>query len=453
MLLTPGGAGRTACPRHGGAAWSAWTSDGERARGGARTRPRDAASARRTSPTSSTPPARPAGPRACWSSTAGSSTSLRWHARATTSGPGTGPRWSRAPSLRRLRLGVCGRCLDGGAQPARARRGGALRPRPARVPGSREAGITHAFLADAARGGRARASRGRSTARPALAAHGEATGCTGGGRGAAVPRLVNDYGPTEARSSRRATGVAPGGEQDPARSAARSPTRGPTCSTRRCEPVPVGVPGELYIGGDGSGARLPGPPGADRRALRAGPVRRPSPARGCTAPATWCATAPTGSLEFLGRDRPPGQDPRLPHRAGRDRGASLEPAPAVERGGGGGARGRAGRASGWWPTCVRARARRVRDAELRAHLRPRAARVHGARRRSWSLEALPLTPERQGGPPGAARAGRRPARRRRTSAPRDAAEEMLARIWARGAAPSSASASTTTSSSWAATRS
>ena len=57
----------------------------------------------------------------------------------------------------------------------------------------------------------------------------------------------------------------------------------------RCSRCRVGVPGELYIGGDGPGARLPGPAGADGGALRARPVQRRARARGCTARATWCA--------------------------------------------------------------------------------------------------------------------------------------------------------------------
>ena len=43
------------------------------------------------------------------------------------------------------------------------------------------------------------------------------------------------------------------------------------------------------------GARLPQPPGADRRALRRRSVHAHEPARGCTAPATWRAACPTAT--------------------------------------------------------------------------------------------------------------------------------------------------------------
>ena len=85
------------------------------------------------------------------------------------------------------------------------------------------------------------------------------------------------------------------------RSAAPSPTRSSTCSTRSCSRCRVGVPGELYIGGVGVGARLSRP---TRRctAERSCPIRSPpSRARGCTAPATARAIAPTATLSSSGR--------------------------------------------------------------------------------------------------------------------------------------------------------
>ena len=137
-------------------------------------------------------------------------------------------------------------------------------------------------------------------------------------------RLINEYGPTEATvcELRDRAAARRRDRRPPSRSAGRSPTPGSTCSTGRREPVPVGVPGELYIGGAGVARGYLGRPDADGRA-----VRRPTPsagarARGSTAPATSPAGGRTATLEFLGRHRPPGQDPRLPHRAGRDRGGA-----------------------------------------------------------------------------------------------------------------------------------
>ena len=65
------------------------------------------------------------------------------------------------------------------------------------------------------------------------------------------------------------------------------------------EPVPIGVAGDLYIGGVQVGARVSEPPGADRGAVRGQPVRRA--ATGCTGPAIVARYLPDGNIEYLGR--------------------------------------------------------------------------------------------------------------------------------------------------------
>ena len=218
------------------------------------------------------------------------------------------------------------------------------------------------------------------------------------------------------------------------------------------QPVPVGVPGELYLAGAGSGPRLPGRPGADRRALRRRPVRR-RPAPGCTAPATWRAGAPTAQLEYLGR-----ADDQVKVRGFRIELGEIEAAlrrpPGRRRRRGGGRRDDAGPTSGWSPTwCPPAR---------------RDARGGGAARAA-APDACPdyMVPAVVR-PPGAAAAG--PQRQDSTGArcphPRPAADAADAvrgaahrdrdrprRHLGRGAGRRTGSASRTTSSPSAATRS
>ena len=74
--------------------------------------------------------------------------------------------------------------------------------------------------------------------------------------------LLNHYGPTETTVGDHCTYRV--GSAATSRGAPRVPLGRPLANTpclpagrRTGEPVPLGVPGELYIGGDGAGARLP----------------------------------------------------------------------------------------------------------------------------------------------------------------------------------------------------
>ena len=91
----------------------------------------------------------------------------------------------------------------------------------------------------------------------------------------------------------------------------------------------------------GAGAGLPEPAGADRRALRPRPVRRParSPAVPDRRPGALAGRRQPGVPGAAG---PAGEDPRLPHRAGRGRGGAAA-APGGAAGRGAAARGRPGR--------------------------------------------------------------------------------------------------------------
>ena len=240
---------------------------------------------------------------------------------------------------------------------------------------------------------------------------------------AAIAPLVNSYGPTETTvvlrtCARRATIRGRRGADRPAdrQHAALRARRG---TASRC---PIGVPGELYIGGAGVARGYLEPPRADRRALRR-PIRSArDPARGCTAPATSRAGAPTADLEFLGR-----LDHQVKVRGFRielgEIEAALGAAPGRARG-----RGRAcartrRATSGWWPTSVARTASRRRRPTCARCARAAAARLHGARRLRRAAGAA-ADAQRQGGPASAARARtRRPRRDARSSLPRTPIED------------------------------
>ena len=236
----------------------------------------------------------------------------------------------------------------------------------------------------------------------------------------------------------------------------RAPAIGrPIANTRvyvldaRGEPVPVGVPGELCVGGAGLARGYLGRPELTAERFVPDPFAA-SRARGCTAPATWRAGWPDGDARVPRPHRPPGQGPRLPHRAGRDRGGAAARTRACARRWCWRARTR--RATGGWsPTWSRGR-RSPRAGELRELLRERLPEYMVPAGLRGRCDALPLTPngkvDRRALPAPDAGAGRA----ERYAAPRDAGRGAAGRDLGRGAGRRAGRASTTTSSTSAATR-
>ena len=113
--------------------------------------------------------------------------------------------------------------------------------------------------------------------------------------GGACIRWINTYGPTEA------TVVATAYEPQPGAVLAELPIGRPIANTRvylldaRMEPVPPGLPGELYIGGEGVARGYLRRARPDGRAVRPRSFRRPARRHGSSAPATGRAGGRTAS--------------------------------------------------------------------------------------------------------------------------------------------------------------
>ena len=204
-------------------------------------------------------------------------------------------------------------------------------------------------------------------------------------------------------------------------------TRRCTSWTRELRPSPVGVPGELYIGGTGVARGYHAPAGADRRALPPGPDVRDAGARMYRTGdrARWRAD---GTVEFLGR-----VDHQLKVRGFRVEPGEIEAVlarhPDVRAGRGRGARGACSEPRGWWRTSCPGR-----DTALRwrrcGPSRGAPAGAHGALGIRGARRA-PADAQRQGGPEGAARArGREPCHvAREYVAPRTETERRVAELW------------------------
>ena len=112
-------------------------------------------------------------------------------------------------------------------------------------------------------------------------------------------RLLNAYGPTETTITATAFEIAPRLCENT--TLQRIPIGRPLANReiyildKHGNPVPVGVPGELHIGGDGRGPRLSEPAGVDRREVCSQTPSAPSREHDCTRPATWPAICPMGT--------------------------------------------------------------------------------------------------------------------------------------------------------------
>ena len=118
-------------------------------------------------------------------------------------------------------------------------------------------------------------------------------------------RLINAYGPTETTITATAFDITSLASRAPSYFrefllGARSPTERPTFLTSTANPVPVGVPGELYIGGACLARGYLNRADLTAEKFVPNPFSA-EPGRDCTRPAISPAIFPMGTSSFLGR--------------------------------------------------------------------------------------------------------------------------------------------------------
>ncbi len=203
-------------------------------------------------------------------------------------------------------------------------------------------------------------------------------------------RLVNGYGPTETTVTAAFAELDAATSMPPPIGFPVRPNYRAYVLDRQLNPVPAGVFGELHIGGAGVARGYLNRPDLTRERFIADPF---IPGERLYKSGDLVRRRPDGSLEYAGPHRQPGQDPRHPDRARRDRGRARHSP-----------RCRPGRRHHHHRASRRQRPRRLPAPALRPRQRPRPAGPpgrHAARRHDpvplHHRRHLPAQLQRQGG--------------------------------------------------------